>query len=166
MSLDNPLWQYALKLYARPGVEQAALELQQAGCSINRLLTACYLGQRGLRLMPALLEGEALEWQRELTHPVRVLRYRVRNRKGLRAEMESCYHALREAELACEQVELMLLWETICDTRLPTARVGVALIRSNLEIALSESGVGAWSEFDAPLQVLIEATLSDPLVSG
>ncbi|GGC09298.1 hypothetical protein GCM10011352_39600 [Marinobacterium zhoushanense] len=166
MSLNNPLWQTALRLYALPGVETAALQLQRAGCSINRLLMACYLAQQGRRLVPELLAGEALDWQREITYPLRALRYRVRTRKGERAELEPCYSALRKAELACEQVELMLLWEGLSALALPSAAAGEALARANLELVLVESGVDDLRRFDDQVAVLINAALADPLVSG
>ncbi|MBV1787843.1 TIGR02444 family protein [Marinobacterium sp. D7] len=166
MSLNNPLWQTALRLYAVPGVEQAALELQRAGCSINRMLLACYLAQQGRRLVPALLIGEALEWQQALTHPLRELRYRVRARKAENEELEPCYRAFRQAELACEQVELMLLWDALSALELPTAEAGEPLARRNLEQVLVASGVSDPGRFDAELSLLIGATLADPLASG
>ena len=103
-ALETPLWHYALGLYSRPGVEAAALALQQAGLSINRLLFACWLASEGRELKSDYLQGEALQWQRELTHPLRALRYRVRGQKAAAPELEACYRKLREAELAAEQV--------------------------------------------------------------
>lgn len=166
MSLNNPLWQSALQLYRQPGVEAAALALQQAGCSVNRLLMACFLARRGQRLVPDLLAGEALEWQRELTQPLRRLRYTVRRCKAERAELEPCYRALRDAELACEQVELMLLWEALSALELPAETPGRALARANLERVLEEAGVKDSGRFDARLEVFVAAVFPDPLAGG
>ncbi|WP_051298655.1 TIGR02444 family protein [Marinobacterium litorale] len=165
MPLDNPLWHYALKLYAKPGVEQAALELQNAGCSINRLLLACFLARRGERLTPDMLSGEALEWQRELTHPLRVLRYRVRNRKSERPELDAFYRRLREAELAAEQVELSLLWESIESDERPAAPAGESLARTNLQVVLADAGPTLVPRFSAQLEVLVHAAFGSDLAS-
>ncbi|MBR9885601.1 MAG: TIGR02444 family protein [Oceanospirillales bacterium] len=166
MSLNNPLWQSALKLYGSAGVEQAALELQQAGCSINRLLLACYLAQQGLQLESSLLRGDALEWQQAVTHPLRAVRYRVREQKAQRDDLDQCYRALREAELACEQVELMMLWQSLSTANLCSKPSGRELARANLERVLVEAGITDPACVDAPLGVLIAAAFPDPLVSG
>ncbi|WP_432696945.1 TIGR02444 family protein [Marinobacterium sp. YM272] len=166
MSLDNPLWQYALDLYSRPGVESTALDLQTVGCSVNRLILACYLAEQG-RLLPAeLLAGEALSWQRELTHPLRVLRYQVRSLKAGRPELENCYRKMRQAELACEQVEIMLLWEMLSETVLPVAEAGPALARANIERVVAEVGAEAVVQASVQIDAFIDAACPDPLASG
>lgn len=160
MALDNPLWQYALELYARPGVREAALALQEAGASINRLLLACYLATQGLELDAALLAGPAQDWQREITHPLRALRYRVREHKLTRAELDACYQRLREAELAAEQVELMLLWEQIERQALQPGPVGAALARRNLQRVLSRLPVQAQVSCAPQLEIMVAAAFA------
>ncbi|SEG78417.1 TIGR02444 family protein [Marinobacterium lutimaris] len=166
MALDNPLWRFALDLYARPGVEAAALELQSLGCSINRLILACFLAQKGCRLMPELLRGEAQQWQNELTHPLRALRYKVRARKADNPELDPCYRKLREAELACEQVEIMLLWQ--CVEAVPEVQLalGEDLLRGNIEQIVAEMGDRAVSQASSQIDAFI--TVVDPgrLASG
>ena len=70
--MDEPwpasaLWDYAVDLYARPGVREACLALQdRAGADVNLLLLACWLGATGRRLDPAALarlRTDALAWQ-------------------------------------------------------------------------------------------------------
>ncbi len=111
MALDNPLWRYALALYARPGVEQCCLQLQDQGAAINRLLLACWLGQRGVPVDEARWQALPAEWRQEITEPLRQIRYRVRALQAQQPEVGGCYRALRQAELAAEQVELMQLWQ-------------------------------------------------------
>jgi uncharacterized protein (TIGR02444 family) len=158
MALDNPLWQYALDLYARPGVTAAALQLQAAGASINRLLLACYLARQGRELPPDLLAGAACDWQRAITHPLRAVRYRVREQKQARPELDACYRRLREAELATEQVELMLLWQQLGELSPDPAPPGPALARRNLQRVLH----GIEGDIDAPLETLIGAAFPAP----
>lgn len=165
MSLENPLWRYALDLYSRPGVEAAALELQTLGCSINRLILACFLAQQGKQLTPELLQGEAQAWQRELTHPLRTLRYRVREQKAERAELDVCYRKLREAELACEQVEIMLLWQRV--EKIDQAQVlKEDLLRSNIELIVAEIGDQAVMQASSQIDAFIAVVDPDRLASG
>lgn len=161
MSLDNPLWHYALELYGRPGVESAVLTLQRCGCSVNRLLYACWLAREGRRLEPDMLAGEALEWQQTLTHPLRALRYQVRGRKEQQPLLETCYRRLREAELAAEQVELMLLWQQ--GQHAPSATAGRELAWHNLKQATQAAEL-SWSQLRSHLQPLVQAAF--PSASG
>ncbi len=166
MALDNPLWRFALDLYARPGVESAALELQTFGCSINRLILACFLAQRGERLTSELLTGDALEWQQQLSHPLRALRYKVRSLKAEAPDLDHCYRKLREAELACEQVEIMLLWQTLEKCSLPPAAAGVELLRANVEQIVAEIGEEAVTQASSQIDAFIHAAFPDQLASG
>lgn len=153
-TLDTPLWHYALKLYSQPGVESAALTLQQTGLSINRLLFACWLAREGLELDPGYLQGDALEWQQTLTHPLRTLRYRVRGQKTALPELEGCYRKLREAELAAEQVELWLLWRQVERCQARPDRAGSALAWRNLH-RLFEADEALWQRLQPQLAVLV-----------
>ncbi|CDM38827.1 hypothetical protein PPSAL_0210 [Ectopseudomonas oleovorans] len=47
------LWNFALELYARAGVEQACLELQDTGSDVCLLLTGAWLQRRGVRCLAA-----------------------------------------------------------------------------------------------------------------
>ena len=47
------LWNFALELYAREGVEQACLELQETGSDVCLLLTGAWLQRRGVRCLAA-----------------------------------------------------------------------------------------------------------------
>ena len=49
--MPTDLWDFAQRLYARPGVESACLHLQEVGADVCLLLTAGWLGGRGVKLM-------------------------------------------------------------------------------------------------------------------
>lgn len=135
MKLENALWHYALRLYSQDGVEQACLTLQRAGLSINRLLLCCWLGQDvGRRLALEQLE-EATNWQADVTHPMRALRYAVRSHKQQDDSYQAVYAAMRKAELACEQVELALMYQA--SEAMEQAEVGVELLLENLACYLN-----------------------------
>ncbi|MFC6670836.1 TIGR02444 family protein [Marinobacterium aestuariivivens] len=157
MSLENPLWDYALELYRQPGVEQACLGLQQkGGLSINRLLFCCWLAGEGRRLRADELEAsDAARWQRELTAPLRALRYQVREQKRREDGLEVVYRALRQAELAAEQVELARLFSL--GTRWPAERAidRPALLLCNIVGYLRQAGVAADACLADDLEILL-----------
>lgn len=132
MALDNPLWRYALALYASPGVEASCLELQGQGAAVNRLLLACWLGQQGVAVADDDWQALDVAWRQSVTEPLRQIRYRVRALREQQPELDACYRALRQAELAAEQVELMQLWQTVAGWPTQPADAGRALLLDNL----------------------------------
>lgn len=100
---------------------------------MNLLLLACWLGSRGVSLTPERCGMLSANWRVDVTEPLRLIRYQVRDRGLLQPEVEACYRLLKQAELAAEQVELMQLWQTTRDWPVAPASAGVALIRANLE---------------------------------
>lgn len=159
MSLENPLWHYALALYSRPGVEQYCLQLQDQGASINRLLFACWLARQGVRLNRARLQQLDNGWRDQVARPLRSLRYSVRDRLAQLPDAESCYAALRQAELAAEQVELMLLWQTGRNWCLDS-RTEPSLYRHNLELVMGRCDAAGL----AVLELLCQSAQSLPPV--
>lgn len=147
MSLDqHPLWLYASRIYAYPGVEGACLALQdQHGLNVNILLWAAWLGQSGV-LLPGTRLAQARaqigDWDRRIV----ALR---QARRGLREPVENVPEVWRkrvrklalEAELAAEQVALALLAElaSAADRRIEPA-TREAAIRANL----SHCSDGRW----------------------
>ncbi|WP_051222057.1 TIGR02444 family protein [Neptunomonas japonica] len=108
MQLQNPLWAFALKVYSHSEVEQCCLALQNDfGMSVNRLLFAGWLAfqQKSIDL-PALEQSQASVWQKEMTHPLRVLRYQLRPLHKKEPELGALYQAMRKAELEAEKIEL------------------------------------------------------------
>ncbi len=161
MQLKNALWRFALNFYQQPGVEQNCLALQhQFGLSINRLIYACWCGVEGIRLKPTGFESQADRWQAEISLPLRVLRYKVRQLKLKQPELEDCYTNLRQAELACEQVELALLFELAQTQTQDKEASTVALVTANLNAYLQHRN----QEITADLMALINP-LSDVAVA-
>ncbi|WP_271409741.1 TIGR02444 family protein [Pseudomonas sp. Q1-7] len=75
--MPSDLWTFALRLYAEPGVEQACLRLQDQGADVCLLLTACWLGRRGMTVDAARLDTlkrVCEPWQTEVVEPLRALR--------------------------------------------------------------------------------------------
>ena len=75
--MPTDLWSFALDCYARPGVEQACLRLQDDGADVCLLLCALWLEQRQVacdEARLAQLRALAGPWQREVVRPLRELR--------------------------------------------------------------------------------------------
>lgn len=101
MSEPGSFWAWSLEIYARPGVAEACLALQdQRGADVNLLLLGLWLATRGRTLPPetaAALAGQAATWQREVVRPLREVR------RGLkRREADPAVAALRRAVAAAE----------------------------------------------------------------
>ncbi|MDX1506377.1 MAG: TIGR02444 family protein [Spongiibacter sp.] len=109
---QNPLWQYALQVYARDQVKEACLSLQdEAGVDVILLLAAAYLGHCGRRLSEVELQqltAAGAVPRESCVAVLRQLRRQVAEEVGS-AGQQRCYNALKEAELAAEhwQVELI-----------------------------------------------------------
>lgn len=105
-----PLWDFALALYAQPGVEAACLRLQEeAGLDVCEVLFHCWLYSYGLVAKPAAVADQREErrlWQRHVTEVLRGLR---RDLKASAAESESVTalrETIKQAELMAERENL------------------------------------------------------------
>ena len=152
MQLENELWHFALDFYSKPEVEKTCLRLQdEYGLSVNRVIFSCWCGLQGVQLNETEFQGEAAEWQSEITHPLRALRNKVRKQKELFPE---CYRKLRQAELSCEQVELSLLY--ILAEKMPrTERKNSYLSKKNLQTYLKIQNLPIDKEITQYVSLLI-----------
>ena len=140
------LWNFALELYAKPGVEKACLTLQDAGSDVCLLLTGAWLQRRGVRCLNErliALRHVAVPWQREVLTPLRQMR------SGWRAR------AAQDAELARLRAEVKKL-------ELEAERMLLERLQSLAESWPGEEGENAWlttltDENSAALQVLLGA---------
>lgn len=155
---EHPLWRYAQVLYARPGVEQTCLRLQdEQGRNVNLLLWACWLGRSGVLLPGSRLDAARAAlagWDaqvRALRAVRRAMRERIEPvpevwRKRVRTQVQA-------AELAAEQVELGLLAGIAEPARRQVeATASAAAIRANL----SACADGRWcAELDELLAAAV-----------
>lgn len=104
----SPLWDFALALYARPGVEQACLTLQnEHGWDVCELLWRCWLYQHGAQA--GALPSDISAWQREVTQPLRRLRRDLKPQAQADPQVASVRSRIKQAELAAEQRCLQML---------------------------------------------------------
>jgi uncharacterized protein (TIGR02444 family) len=117
LEIDNPFWQFSLRVYGAPGVSEECLELQdKLGADVNVILYAAWLGAvRGIVLREGDLARieEAVEiWSANVVQPLRKVR------RGIAAKPEAAdpqIQVLRkkvaETELFSEQIEQALLFQ-------------------------------------------------------
>ena len=143
---DNPFWEDAVRLYRRPGVEAACLDLQRRhGLDINLALLCCWAGQRGVSLDRARLAkavAATASWQAEVVLPLRALRNRLRAKLvepdpgSVVADWPELAGRLRQRALAleieAERLSQLGLHRAIAD-QAPDGQAGLVLAWRNLE---------------------------------
>ncbi|MFI8746124.1 TIGR02444 family protein [Pseudomonas sp. NPDC077186] len=103
------LWNFAVRLYARPGVEDACLQLQEGGGDVCLLLAGAWLQRRGVPCRePYLkaLQALAEPWQREVVAPLRQLRRDWRTTAAADAELATLRERIKTLELEAERLLL------------------------------------------------------------
>lgn len=112
--MHTDLWNYALALYARPGVEAACLELQALGGDVCLLLCATWLQARAVAVLDEraqALHEVAEPWQREVVAPLRSLRQQWRAAASGDAQLAALREQVKGLELQAEKALLERLQE-------------------------------------------------------
>jgi len=159
------LWDFSVSLYAKAGVKDACLELQdRCGLDVNLLLFAVWSAVAGpgrldvARFRDCVARTEA--WQAQMIQPLRKLR------RSCQAELPAARGAdtaalagqLRAAELAAEQVEVSLLagWAAEQGARGSNEETG-ANAASNLVAYLAAAGVAPGAAAEPMRRILAAA---------
>ncbi|WP_406820560.1 TIGR02444 family protein [Pseudomonas sp. KnCO4] len=119
--MHTDLWNHALALYARPGVEAACLALQALGGDVCLLLCATWLQARGVAVLDERVQAlrEVAEpWQREVVAPLRSLRQQWRAAAQGDARLAALRDQLKQLELQAEKALLERL--QACAQQWPT----------------------------------------------
>jgi len=111
----TPFWDWALGIYAKPGVADACLELQdkEQQCTVY-LLWAAWASDQGLvPCQDSLVTGQALasQWEREVLRPLRHARRHLKN--AIEAMPGPAREALREQIKATELLAEQTLIEAL-----------------------------------------------------
>ncbi|WCM51269.1 TIGR02444 family protein [Pseudomonas sp. WJP1] len=110
--MSSDLWSFSLTLYARPGVEQACLQLQAGGVNVCLLLCAAWLGQRGIACDEQRLQqlrGVARAWDADVVQPLRALRVQWKVAAAQDPELHSLREQVKALELEAERNLLLRL---------------------------------------------------------
>mgnify|MGYP000344700357 CR=1 FL=1 len=107
--MHTDLWNFALNLYARPGVEAACLQWQAQGGDVCLLLCSAWLSERGVA--PSEKRGQELralaeDWQCNVIKPLRNLRQQWRTAAAQDPQLADLREQVKGLELASERVLL------------------------------------------------------------
>lgn len=107
--MHTDLWNFALNLYARPGVEAACLQWQEHGGDVCLLLCAAWLNTRAVA--PSEQRVQALRevadaWQNDVVKPLRSLRQQWRKAAAEDPQLTSLREKVKGLELEAERVLL------------------------------------------------------------
>jgi uncharacterized protein (TIGR02444 family) len=144
---DDPFWTWSLEVYARPGVEQVLLDLQdRLGLDVNILLYACWVAANR---QPALsvsecerLLAETADWRGKVIVPLRGVRRFLKGQEAGTGIVEMRERA-KSLELEAEQIMQSKIVRFMTDRKAkarPNAHpVGAAL--AGLEACLEAGGI-------------------------
>ncbi len=105
---EHPFWTWSLEVYARPGVEQILLDLQdRLGLDVNMVLFACWSGVERFGPLSdseweALIAGTT-EWRGKVVAPLRGIR-RFLKRDEEQDDVDSLRGKIKQLELEAERV--------------------------------------------------------------
>ncbi|MFB4392754.1 MULTISPECIES: TIGR02444 family protein [unclassified Pseudomonas] len=110
--MHDELWNHALALYARPGVENACLSLQELGGDVCLLLCATWLQRR--QVPASVLRAQELRdiaepWQRNVIGPLRALRREWRGPARGDVQLTTLRERVKTLELDAERTLLTRL---------------------------------------------------------
>ena len=146
MSDTESLWDFAVRVYARAGVEDACLALQDDWhADVPFVFYVLWAGLQGRRLSTADIEAGVARvraWQNRVVGPIRQLRRALREEgdvaPALVRDMKAVRDDLKQVELDAERREL----EFLSATRVGTpGEPGETTTKANLIVYLDFLGV-------------------------
>ena len=108
----SDLWSFTLDFYARPGVEQACLNLQANGANVCALLCGVWMDRRGVQFDPerARQIGQLADpWHEQVVGPLRDIRTRWKADAIGDEELKALRDRLKTLELDAERELLVRL---------------------------------------------------------
>lgn len=138
------LWDFSLHHYARPGVSDCCLALQdEHGANVNLIFWALWLGYRNQYLDVQLLARARAaigEWDRNYVVPLRQLRRRMKAEFGTDNEsVETLRKQIKEAELLAEKYMQELLEGVAGNSE--SEKNTREIMQHNLDIYLQSLGI-------------------------
>jgi uncharacterized protein (TIGR02444 family) len=163
LEINNPFWQFSLRIYAAEGVKDECLALQDVfHININVLLFAAWLGvQRGIVLNAkdfALLETKTNSWSEAVVQPLRRVRRYLkpfRSREG--EHFERLARQTGHVELEAERIEQAMFF-ALAESHWPTSfRGSLDAARANVKGLIARHAAGDPTTQQYPAIQLIQA---------
>lgn len=130
---DNPFWDFSLALYARPGVTDACLRLQdRLGLDVNLLLYACWTAASGVgRPSPETwrrLVAETAVWRSRVVEPLRAVRRYLKEPAAEPWRAARLRERVKALELDAERAEQLAIVALAGDHEEPPADAVSAML--------------------------------------
>jgi uncharacterized protein (TIGR02444 family) len=166
LQLDNPFWQFSLKVYAAPGVAAECLALQRAlSIDVNVLLFCAWIG--AVRRVPldltsiGSIQDAVGSWHDTAVRPLRAVRESIKTLPEMaHDEVQALRKQVAASELRAEQIEQALLhgWAQALPVR---ENDGPAhdLVRGNVEAFLKLHRAGHPPAVELSVAGLTDAAL-------
>jgi uncharacterized protein (TIGR02444 family) len=143
---DDALWRFSTAFYARAGVAEALIKLQdRAGFDVNLMLFAVWSGLSGRNRFTAAelaaADRAAGPIRRELVAPLRALRRKLRSNPD--ADIQQLREEIKGLELAAERIlqsRLARIAGAPCGENDPASRLAAA--EANLALYLGPAAAG------------------------
>lgn len=167
LPLDNPFWQFSLRVYAVPEAATECLDLQRV-CSVNvNVLLFCSWIAVSRRVVLTVgdigaIESEIRGWHASAVLPLREIRDRLKPLPEMRhPEVQAFRRRILASELDAEQIEQALIF---CRAgRLPMQH-GTGAIRDvmagNIDLLCRLAPVSKLRDTPVSVSALIEASLT------
>lgn len=136
---DTPFWQFSGTVYARPGVAEACLELQDRhGLDVNLLLFCAWAGVRGRRFDGGdigLLRSASRPWHDNVVGPLRAARRWLKQQTVVPDELGEAFREdVKALELQAEMLEQLVLYQEI---EVPEGTSDAGTVAANLRLYLT-----------------------------
>jgi uncharacterized protein (TIGR02444 family) len=159
---NQSCWDFVIELYAKPGISQACLELQdRLGVDVSFLLTVLfYAKQGGIDFSVdeiASLDRSISAWRNEIILPLRRLRRRVKGSDLLNSATEEFYRRIKADELLAEQLEIKALEQQL--EQMPTNRSAPGLTPDVIERVVKHFA-GAGQQHESLIDETIQHAIS------
>ena len=170
--LEADSWAFALAIYARPGIAEACLTLQnEAGVDVMLLLVVTFAAVKR-RLLLTRDEIRALDdacrlWREQIVWRLRAVRIELKAgpRPAPNNTTEQFRSQVKALELAAEKLENQLLVECLPLKRLEEATVGPEQLRTVLDDVVSlfaeRRGIAPKAVLASSIDTIVEAAISD-----
>ena len=170
--LEADSWAFALEIYARPGVADVCLKLQnEAGVDVMMFLVAAFAAVRH-RIMLTTPEIRALEaacrpWREQIVQPLRAIRSGLKTGPlpAPTSETEQFRSKVKTVELAAERLQNRLLTE--CLPLRPPERDTVdpealrSILRDVVTLFLEKHGNKPVADHLSSINEIVEAAMLD-----
>lgn len=119
LTLETPLWDFALTLWKNQDVQTILLaEQDQQGARINPIIAALWLGKLGENNSPILKEAQqkSLTWHEHYVIPTRLMRQSLSGQPSSttgQSPLRALHSHYKQTELLAEQIELAMLFKSL-----------------------------------------------------